>query len=133
MPWKYCGYIHRVEEYLRIPYRYYKCFPGTWSIDGGEAWPCRPVMYVRPFNMRPVYNRDEIVAVMQRMNAERTSSNSEIPLKSGPAPALLAASVEILDADPYAWLINRDEIERWVEEDKEAELAALREEEKVAP
>jgi aminoglycoside N3'-acetyltransferase len=125
VPWKdACGYLHRIEEVCRVPYRYFKTFPGIWEGEtGDESWV--ETIFVRARELLPCYRWDMPDALLRSRDRIRTN-DGEIPIESADAADLVSAGREILSDDPYRMVVNADEVRHWVEHDKTNEIAELR-------
>jgi aminoglycoside N3'-acetyltransferase len=134
VPWKYCGYHHRAEEVLQVPYRYYKRFHGTLTIDGADPRPIQSTAFVRSLDVPPGYHTAETTDRLRRRGHIRSAVQSGLPIESARANDVLAACVDSLKDDSYAWCVNRDAVRRWVDDGgKDREVASLSPEQRYVP
>jgi len=128
LPWnKACSYFHRMEEVLQVPFRYYKRFSGTLYEDGKEIGPCQEVKYSYPLTIPFKYDYSVVIPELRKMNAIRSCLNPLIQLESAVASDIDKACHKVLQADPYAIVINKVEVEDWVTNGKEDEINNLSE------
>jgi aminoglycoside 3-N-acetyltransferase len=131
LPWKESlGFLHRIEEAGRVPYRYYKTFNGRWR-EGDSVRPWTETMYVRSARVMPVFDWSKVDQRLRGRGRIMRSAGS-IFIESGDAAEIVATGLEIISDDPYALLVNADEVRRWVRCGKQDEIAALRDEEPSA-
>ncbi|MBM3788520.1 MAG: AAC(3) family N-acetyltransferase [Acidobacteria bacterium] len=116
VPWKYCGYHHRVEEVLQIPFRYYKTFHGTLTVNGMVPRPVQSTAYVRSLELPPIYHTDGTTDLLRQRGQIHSAADRGVPIESARAIDILTACVDSLAEDPYGWLVNRDAVRRWVED-----------------
>lgn len=131
IPWKdSLGFLHRIEEAAQVPYRYHKTFHGQW-VEAGGSIPWVETMYVRSIDVMPVF---VWARVDERLRAQGRIRKAPGPvfIESADAGDIVRAGLEIVEDDPYALLVNRDEVEHWVVHGKDAEIAALRAREPAA-
>ncbi len=131
-PWHVaCTHFHRAEEALRVPYRYFKRFPGALHEDGSWVRDVSPVMFVRPLNATLVRNYTGVAPIMRSNGHVRRGRSDEFPLESALARDIVSACTELLRADPLGYLSNKDEIGRWIRDEKSREMEALPDDERV--
>jgi hypothetical protein len=125
LPWKdACGYLHRIEEACGVPYRYHKTFHGTWEDHGiASAW--SETMFVRPLHVLPIFQWRLVDDLLRRRGRIR-AGGGEIFIESADAGELAEAGREILADDKLALIVNRAEIQHWIDFGKHGEIAALR-------
>jgi len=132
VPWEYCGYYHRAEEYMRVPYRYFKKFHGVMRTPSGE-YPCEETMYVRSLNMPPKTDTQFIRNILSLHTDALESVHPEVGIVSNSARAILSTVVEKLKMDPYCLLKNKEETKSWVAKHKEQEISAMPPEQQYSP
>jgi aminoglycoside N3'-acetyltransferase len=117
--------IHRAEEIEQVDYRYFKRFSGELYDDGKSLGPCEEVLFVGPRHLN--FERDHTVATncLRSRNQEILPSNRSLPIRSGKAGTIVEASVSALEEDMFAFVRNREDVERWIEFDKDEEIASL--------
>lgn len=126
LPWhESCSFLHRAEEAVRVPYRYYKRFPGTLLDDGVPQGPCEEIMYVRSIDVFPYMDFRAVAPRMDAQGAIAKSGNPLIPVESIKARSMLDVTTDLLTDDPYAYIVNKDEVKAWVRDGKAAEMARL--------
>ncbi len=125
LPWKdACGYLHRIEEVCGVPYRYHKTFDGTWVVgETTSTW--SETMFVRPLEVLPIFQWQLVDDLLRRRGRVRSGAG-EIFIESADAAELVEAGREILADDKLALIVNRAEIQNWIDFGKRGEIAALR-------
>ena len=124
------GFLHRIEEAGNVPYRYHKTFHGQW-VERGEASPWSETMYVRSLDLLPVFAWERVDRLLRSRSRVRKASGS-VFIESADAADIVAAGLEIIADDPYALMVNVDEVRAWVRDGKAAEIEALRAREPAA-
>ena len=119
-----CGYVHRMEEVALVPYRYHKTFHGL-RIEGGNELPWAETMYVRPLGC-PLVVRWERVADRMWAKGLMLSGSRQFILESALAKDITNTGLELFADNPYAVLVNEDEVRGWVQNGKQLELEELR-------
>jgi hypothetical protein len=120
-----CSYFHKIEEELKVPYRYFKSFRGMMYDDGDIIGPCVEVKYSYSLNCPLEYNFSIITKKLYKQNAIISSQNPILPLKSVLASDIDIACYEVFGSDHYAVVVNEKEVREWVKNGKQAEIAAL--------
>lgn len=124
LPWKdACGFLHRMEEACQVPYRYQKTFHGTWVDANGEE-PWSETLFVRSIDLMPIFQW-RIVDDLLRSRGLIQQGGGEIHIESADAAECINAGTELLMDDPYALIVNRDEVAGWVNSGKVSEIEAL--------
>lgn len=118
------GFLHRVEEAGKVPYRYFKTFNGQWA-EGGQSRAWSETMYVRSIDVMPVFVWSKVDQLL-RARGRVAKAQGPVFIESADAAEIVAAGLEIIADDPYAMLENRDEVRHWVEHGKAPEIEALR-------
>tara|TARA_R110000772_G_scaffold191168_1_gene302036 strand:+ start:22266 stop:23144 length:879 start_codon:yes stop_codon:yes gene_type:complete len=126
VPWVSCSMMHHAEELQMVPYRYFKRFAGTLFKDGQEIGPCVEVMYSRSLHAVPEWDITGFGAELRAQGAVEVSDNRRIPMESGPAREVHRVNSELFAADPYCYITNKDVLESWIANGKEAEVAGLK-------
>jgi aminoglycoside 3-N-acetyltransferase len=131
IPWKdSLGFLHRIEEAGRVPYRYHKTFHGQW-VEGGQTRPWAETMYVRSIEVMPVFVWSRVDELLRARGRVRKAPGP-VFIESADAADIVAAGLEIIADDPYAMLENADQVREWVRHGKAAEIEALRAREPAA-
>jgi aminoglycoside N3'-acetyltransferase len=120
-----CSYFHKIEEELKVPYRYFKSFKGVMYDKGEVIGPCEEVKYSYSLDCPLDYNFSIITSQLHKQKAVLSSKNPMLPLESVLTSAIDIACHEIFDNDHYAAVVNKKEVKRWVKNGKKAEIAAL--------
>ena len=129
-PWhEACTNFHRAEEILRVPYRYFKRFPGVTKNRGELIGKASPVMYVRPLNCEMDRDFTAPAKLMAQRGMILDGQHGDFPLESAMASDIARVSLELLEEDPYAFVRNKVRLRRWVATEKEAEIESLKPEE----
>lgn len=131
-PWhEACTNYHRAEEMSRVPYRYFKRFPGVTLNRGQPVGKASPLMYVRPLNCAMDRDFTAPAKVMARRGMILDGQHVDIPLESAKASDIVKVGLELLEEDPYAFVLNKEHLRMWVATGKEAEIQSLRPEERA--
>jgi len=130
VPWVSCSMMHHAEELQMVPYRYFKRFAGTLMIDGEESGPCVEVMYARSLQAVPEWDITGFGAELRRQGAVKVSDNRRIPMEAGPAAEVHRVNSDLFADDPYCYITNREVLEAWIRDGKEAEMAGLKPDER---
>jgi len=129
VPWVSCSMMHHAEELQMVPYRYFKRFSGTLFKDGREVGPCVDVIYSRSLHAVPEWDITGFGRELRAQGAVTVSDNRLIPMEAGSARDVHRVNSELFAADPYCYITNRDVLEAWIADGKEAEIAQLKPEE----
>jgi aminoglycoside 3-N-acetyltransferase len=114
-PWhRACAFYHRAEELIRVPYRYYKRFNGSLVDIDDSRRPCSTVMYVRPLQQPIVWDHTKIQPILMHKKVIAVSGDPDIPVQSARAGDVLDACLELLTEDPYAYVVNSDDLKNWI-------------------
>jgi aminoglycoside N3'-acetyltransferase len=119
------SFVHRCEEAAAVPYRYFKKFTGTLYDNGEELGPCTEVLFTRPMNHMIEEDWSRVFNPMESRGQVTRAKNSEIPFASVLAEDVQDACLEVLRDDPYALAANAGDLRKWVETEREAEIASL--------
>jgi aminoglycoside 3-N-acetyltransferase len=117
--------IHRAEELEQVPYRYYKRFPGKLLQAGLELGPTEEIFFVRPAKVRPVFDYLTATSDIRVLPSWLGSTDPEFPMQSAQTSEIVTALRKLLEADPYAFVQNREEIVDWQTSGRAAEIQAL--------
>lgn len=120
-----CSYFHKIEEELKVPYRYFKTFRGIMYDKGNIIGPCKEVKYSYSLNCLLDYDFSIITSQLYKQNAILSSQNPIVPLTSALTSDIDIACHEVFDSDHYAAVMNKKEVKEWVKNGKQAEIAAL--------
>lgn len=131
--WKYCGYLHRAEEILRVPYRYFKRFSGTLYQDGREIGTCEETMYVRSLQAMTDYDSSPVPALMKERGYILIPEGGSGLIQSARTSDVLKAQMDLMSKDALTYVIDRPEILNWIESGKSAEIAGMAPESLPAP
>lgn len=127
-----CSFYHRAEEILQVPYRYYKRFNGTMIDMHDEKHSCSVVMYVRPFEQPFVNDYTKVQPILARSNTLAVAGDPTFPIESARAADVLNACIDLLTADPYAYVANADDVRGWISGGgKQKEIDAILPEQQV--
>ena len=126
VPWYLgCSFYHLGEESMRVPYRYFKRFVGRLARGGMELGLCEETMYSRSLDVVPQFRYEAPGALLRKDGLILECSHPGIPLESARASDILRVLIRLLEEDPYAFIVNRREVERWVHCSKQEEIASL--------
>jgi hypothetical protein len=120
-----CSFIHRAEEKFRVPYRYHKRFQGRLLINDVAQGDCSETLFVRPLGVDLVKGYEIIDAHVSSVESFRTSSDEEIPASSASADDITFLSMGLLAKNPYCFIQNAREVQTWVRNAMEKEIASL--------
>lgn len=126
LPWeKSISFVHRCEQVANVPYRYLKKFSGTLYDNNVELGLCTEVFFTRPMTYHIEEDWSPVFDRMETRRQIKRAENAEIPFASVLAGDVGIASEEALVNDPYALVGNSAELQNWVENERDAELAAI--------
>ena len=126
VPWEEaCGLYHYAEELEQIPYRYYKRFSGEMFEDGAPIGPCEEVMFVRSATIPPVWDHTKIYSQLRTAGAVIASESLNIPLEAAKATKIVEVTRNMLKKDPYAFVVNVEQVRTWVKHGKSEEMDKL--------
>ena len=132
VPWdEACSLYHYAEELERVPYRYFKRFAGDLLNDGVRVGRCEEVMYARSARVPPVWRHEVVYPRLVDAGVISRSTDPFIPLESAKSKDIVAITRKILRNDPYAYVVNVDEVKAWVADGAAAEIAVLAPDERV--
>ncbi len=104
---------HRAEEAAQVPYRYFKTFTGTWKNGDKVIEPWEETMYVRALCAR--FDYQKVCDALYREQAV-LQADGPVLLESTHARDIMQATLSCLDADPYAFVLNRCEVKKAMQE-----------------
>lgn len=135
VPWKYCGYFHRGEEVVQIPYRYYKRFSGRLLDDGEDLGDCEETMFVRSLTALSDYDSSCVPKLMAQRNCIVKPAGGSAMVQSALTQDILKCQVDLMRADPYVYVPDPAALRDWVDDPagKQAEIDALALEQRPAP
>ena len=126
LPWsKTCAYYHNAEAELDVPYRYGKRFAGTLLRDGQLVGPCEEVFFVRAMDASPEWTYDDVFREFQSRGQVMDRSVGDMSVLSGRLGEVLGTLFDLVEADPYTLVANRNAVEAWVRTRKDSEMASL--------
>src|SRR5690606_6772574 len=128
LPWALsCGYLHRMEELAKVPYRYYKDFPGMYRDEGGAWKEWSETMYVRPLGVPSQFNWHRVNDLMYERRQVLIGSLSGVQIESCLAKDMVETGLDLLFQDPYALIANVGEVKSWIDKGGlEEEIRALK-------
>jgi aminoglycoside 3-N-acetyltransferase len=117
LPWALsCGYLHRIEELARVPYRYYKEFPGAYRDENGTWKKWTETMYVRPMGVRSLFNWHLVNELLYERRQVLFGSLPGVQIESCLAKDMVAAGRDLLSPNPYALIENVEELKSWIDQ-----------------
>ena len=130
VPWhESCSLYHYAEELLKVPYRYHKRFVGELRRDGVPSGTCEEVMFSRSAKVPVEWDHEKVYPRLLDANVVVPGGYGGIPLEAALASDIAAVTCDMLDANPYAYVTNYDEVKAWVDHEKEIEMSSLTDEE----
>jgi hypothetical protein len=97
-----------------------------------EKHSCSVVMYVRPFEQPFVNDYTKVQPILARSNTLAVASDPTFPIESARAADVLNACIDLLTADPYAYVANGDDVRAWISAGgKQKEIDAILPEQQV--
>ncbi len=133
VPWVSCSLMHHAEEILMVPYRYFKRFAGRMFEDGEEIGPCAEVMYSRSLHAVPEWDITGFGRALRADGAVKVGDNRRIPMESGLARDIHRVNEDLFREDMYCYITNGDELDAWIRNGKDDEMAGLKREERWRP
>jgi aminoglycoside N3'-acetyltransferase len=132
-PWENaCTQFHMAQELLRVPYRYFKRFPGELHREGNYVETVAPIMYVRPLNFEVNESFVAVAPRMRELGCIRSADSTSLPLESALSSDITSTCSQMLQTDPFVFVVNRDEVATWVKAGgTEAEVSQLPGDERV--
>lgn len=122
-PWhEACTHFHRIEEILKVPYRYYKYFPGKILAHSKFIKDANPKMYLRPLGVEMMRDYTSVEPIMRKHKSILESSNPLIPLQSAKAQDIVKACRELFKKNIFGYIRNPDEISHWMTHRKAQEM-----------
>ncbi|MBM3553945.1 MAG: AAC(3) family N-acetyltransferase [Alphaproteobacteria bacterium] len=128
--WEFCGLYHRAEEAAKVPYRYFKRFPGTIEIDGRDRRSTQETLFVRSRLVSTVTANPKIRAFLSGLPGVDNAPDCPFICASNTASEIITTCRDLLQNDPYAFVANQDDVVAWVENGRSDEIAALAENER---
>jgi hypothetical protein len=120
--------LHRIEEVMQVPYRYYKAFRGRIRAYDGEWRPWTEIMFVRPFGVPLEFGWDRVIDRVRDAGQILSSSNSAIYFETAYARDIIEVGISLLKPNPYGLLANQGEVAEWVKNGKAIEISNLKKE-----
>ncbi|MDA0655115.1 MAG: AAC(3) family N-acetyltransferase [Proteobacteria bacterium] len=117
--------VHHAEEKLCVPYRYFKRLLGACFDDGKELGEVSETLYVCPLEVALEHDHTSVSKYLRSHGCELISDNLDVMIRSAYGRDIVAAGLEILERDEYAFIANPDTAREWVENGKRAEIDAL--------
>jgi len=126
VPWgEACSLFHYAEEVCSVPYRYFKRFAGKLFRNGEYIRECHEVIYARSIKVPPKIDFQSVYPQLSKAGVIQKSTHDFIPLESAKAKDIVKITCEILEADPYAYVVNDNEVKNWVRTERSDEIALL--------
>ena len=126
VPWhRSCSYIHRSEEIVKVPYRFYKKFDGILSRNGIALGPVSETMYVCHLPVKPLLDYAPASEAISRLQSFRISPNAGFPGQSALGRDILDSALNLLNDNELAFVCNRDEVATRISEGKAGEISAV--------
>lgn len=122
--------VHYSEETALVPYRYYKRLPGEFYIDGKEAGICADIHYVNPWNIKLQQDNSPLNAELASRDLIKKPPIASVPIRSIAARDAVKVANELLNSDPFSFILNKTDAKQWIKTEKELEIASLKDEER---
>ena len=127
---KGCAFFHRSEEFMKVPYRYFKTYRGKLFNNNKNLGECEETKYSYSLRVKPKFDFFTWIKSLYDTNGVRKSSNKRLLLQSINVKNILEAGKNFLSDDPYGLIENKLEIKNWVKNDKLDEINSLPEDER---
>ena len=122
--------VHYSEENLGVPYRYFKKMPGQFYIDGIKSGTCADIHYVNPLNINLRQDNSSLNHELKRSKLIMESPLENVPIRSVGAGDVVNIANQLLNNDPFTFIINKDDARHWIQSDKGNEISELKAEER---
>jgi len=119
---------HRAEEIAQVPYRYYKCFKGTWDDGFGNIKPWMEVMFVRTLTAATDY--EPITKELEKRQLLLEDNMGKLLISSAKARDIINITLKLLKDDPLVLVRNKAYILNWIRNGRDYEINQLKPEER---
>jgi FkbH-like protein len=110
--WRYCTYIHRLEEQAAVPYRIFKDFDGNADFGDGSR-PVRARMFVRDMDIGAKNDFSPLVrAIREAPDARRAAVWGGAGIEAVDCATVRRLGGELLQADPLALVDEPARVQR---------------------
>jgi aminoglycoside 3-N-acetyltransferase len=125
-----CPMFHKIEEDLKVPYRYFKRFAGKMYDNNKFISNCSEVKYSYPLITTLEFDHSITTKNLKENFKVLVSSDKRIPMESANAGDVLSAARISLKDDIFALVKNKKDALNWIENFKESEISSLSKEQK---
>jgi len=122
---KGCAFFHRSEEFMKVPYRYFKTYKGQLYKNGRKLGVCKETKYSYSLRVKPKFDFFTWIKSLDGTKGIKKSSNKKLLLQSISVRNILKAGKIFLSNDPYGLIKNKLEIKNWVKNNKLNEINSL--------
>jgi len=119
---------HRAEEIAQVPYRYYKCFRGTWDDGLGNIKHWMETMFVR--TLTAVTDYEPIAKELDKRQLLLKDNMGKFLISSAKSRDIIDITLKLLKDDPLMLVKNRDYILNWIKNGRNHEINKLKPEER---
>ena len=120
-----CAFFHRSEEFMKVPYRYFKKYKGEIFNREKKIGLCEETKFSYSLKVKPVFDFYTWIKWLYDTKEVRKSSNNKFILESVNVNFILEAGKSFLTHDPYGLVKNKLEVKNWVKNDKLNEINNL--------
>lgn len=120
-----CAFYHRSEELAKVPYRYYLNYYGKLMNNGKFIKNIKEKKYSYSLKMRPKFNFKLWPKSFIRGDTAEIFYNEGIKLRSALTKTITKRCLKFFKDDPYGSVINKDQVKKWVKNDKKKEIQNL--------
>ena len=122
---KGCAFFHRSEEFMKVPYRYFKSYKGDMFNNGKKIGVCEETKFSYSLNVKPIFDLYTWIDWLYDTKQVRKSFNKKLILESVKVNSILEAGKNFFSYDPYGFIKNKLEVKNWVKNDKLNEIKNL--------
>jgi FkbH-like protein len=122
--WNSCTQIHRYEEQLRVPYRFYKTFNGKTRLSNGSKSEIQVKMFVRNLELNPMLDMTLIAEALESSSSFRKAKLFRSEVLSIDVEEIARITTRSLEINPFALLKNSLSVQYKINLIKEKEMTS---------
>ena len=113
-----CALHHRAEELTRVPYRFFKKYHGSLYLNKNYVSEITETKYSYSLDVIPNFDYSIWPNFFKKNDTLYYKVNNGIKMRSALAKIIVQRSMEFYLNDPYLSIINKENVQRWVESKK---------------
>ena len=117
-----CAFYHRSEELAKVPYRYYINYYGKLLSNGKFIKNIKEKKYSYSLKVKPRFNYNSWPKCFKKKDTLEFFCNDGIKLRSALTKTITKRTLEYFNNDPYVAIINKDQVKKWVKNEKKKEM-----------